>query len=110
VLAGIACSVALAGASPVHADAALRACRPVLDPYPHTRYAGADLTRIRTSTRSCVTARHVARGAHRKALRLTPTGRYRRFSWHGWAVTGDLQPDHDRYVARRNGRQIRWRF
>jgi hypothetical protein len=108
VLAGIACSVALAGSSP--ADAALRACKPVLDPYPHTRYDGVDLTRIRTSAGSCETARRVARKAHRKALRLTPTGRYRRFTWHGWSVTGDLRPDHDRYVARKDGRQVRWRF
>ena len=108
--AALACSVALAGASPAHAGAALRACKPVLDPYPHTRYAGVDLTRIRTSTRSCETARNVARGAHRKALKRPATGRYRRFMWHGWSVTGDLRPDRDRYVARRNGRQVRWRF
>ena len=109
-LAGIACSIALAGSSPVPADAALRACKPVLDPYPGTRYAGVDLTRIRTSVRSCETARRVARRAHRKALRTAPTGRFRRFTWHGWAVTGDLRPDHDRYVARKDGRQVRWRF
>jgi hypothetical protein len=106
--AGIACSIALAGPSP--ADAALRACKPVLDPYPGTRYDGVDLTRIRTSAGSCETARRVARKAHRKALRTTPTGRFRRFTWHGWAVTGDLRPDHDRYVARKDGRQVRWRF
>ena len=109
-LAAVACAAALAGASPAAADAALRACKPVLDPYPGTRYDGVDLTRIRTSARSCVTARRVARRAHRKALRITPTGRYRRFTWHGWKVTGDLRPDHDRYVARRDGRQVRWRF
>jgi hypothetical protein len=109
-LAALACSAGLAGASPAQADAALRACKPVLNPYPHTRYAGVDLTRIRTSTRSCETARNVARGAHRRALKITPDDRFRRFSWHGWAVTGDLQPERDRYVARRNGRQVRWRF
>ena len=108
--AAIACSVALAGASPVPADAALRACKPVLDPYPGTRYDGVDLTRIRTSAGSCETARRVARRAHRKALRLPLTGRFRRFMWHGWAVTGDLRGDHDRYVARKDGRQVRWRF
>ena len=108
--AALVCSLAFAGPTPAQADAALRACKPVLNPYPHSRYAGDDLTRIRTSTRSCETARNVARGAHRKALRTAPKGRYRRFTWHGWAVTGDLQPDHDRYVARRNGRQVRWRF
>ena len=108
--AALVCSVALAGSSPVHADAALRACKPVLDPYPGTRYAGVDLTRIRTSGGSCETARRVARSAHRKALRTTPTGVFRRFTWRGWAVTGDLRPDRDRYVARKDGRQVRWRF
>lgn len=105
-----ACSVALAASSPAHAEAALRACRPVLDPYPGTRYAGVDLTRIRTSAASCETARRVARGAHREALRRPATGRFRRLTWHGWAVTGDLRPDRDRYVARKDGRQVRWRF
>jgi len=109
VSAGIACSVALAGSSSVPADAALHACKPVLDPYPGTRYDDVDLTRIRASG-SCVNARRVARKAHRKALRLTPTRTFRRFTWNGWAVTGDLRPDHDRYVARKNGRQVRWRF
>ena len=41
---------------------------------------------------------------------MTPTGRFRRFTWHGWAVVGDLRPDHDRYVARKDRRQVRWRF
>ena len=109
-LAAIACSIALAGSSAVPADAALRACKPVLDPYPGTRYDGVDLTRIRTSAGSCETARRVARMAHRKALRTAPTGGFRRFTWRGWAVTGDLRPDHDRYVARKDGRQVRWRF
>jgi hypothetical protein len=108
--AAVACSLAFAGAAPAQADAALRACKPVLNPYPHSRYADVDLTRIRTSTRSCETARNVARGAHRKALRSPAPGRFRRFAWHGWAVTGDLRPERDRYVARRNGRQVRWRF
>jgi hypothetical protein len=107
-LALAAVSIALVGSAP--ADAALRACKPVRDPYPNTRYAGVDLTRIRTSAGSCETARRVARRAHRKALRTTPTGRYRRFTWRGWSVTGDLRPDHDRYVARKAGRVVRWRF
>jgi hypothetical protein len=108
--AALACSVALGGSPPAPAGAALRACTPVLDPYPGTRYAGVDLTRIRTSVGSCETARRVARRAHRKALRITPTRRFRRFTWRGWAVVGDLRPDHDRYVARKDGRQVRWRF
>ena len=109
-LAGIVSCMALAGSFPVAADAALRACRPVLDPYPGTRYDGVDLTHIRTSAGSCATARRVARKAHRKALTITPERRFRRFTWHGWTVVGDLRPDHDRYVARKGGRQVRWRF
>ena len=107
-MAGIVSALVLAGPSP--AEAGLRACRPVLDPYPGTRYADVDLTRIRTSGASCETARRVARRAHRKALTITPENGFRRFGWHGWSVTGDLRPDHDRYVARKDGRQIRWRF
>ena len=109
-LAVLVCSVALAGSAPASADAALRACKPVLDPYPGTRYSGVDLTRIRTSGASCETARRVARRAHRKAIRTPATGRFRRFTWNGWAVTGDLRPERDRYVARKDGRQVRWRF
>jgi len=109
-LTGVACAIALVGPASATADAALRACTPVLDPYPGTRYDDVDLTRIRTSAGSCETARRVARKAHRKALTITPTGRFRRYTWHGWSVTGDLRPDHDRYVARRDGRQVRWRF
>ena len=109
-LAGIVCSVAVAAAVPMTADAALRACRPVVDPYPGTRYDDVDLTHIRTSGGSCATARRVARKAHRKALTITPERRFRRFMWHGWTVVGDLRPDHDRYVARKDGRQVRWRF
>ena len=110
VVAGIACAAALGGSSPAPADAALRACKPVRDPYPGSRYAGVDLTRIRTSVSSCTTARRVARRAHRKAIRMPVTGRYRRLTWNGWKVTGDLRPDHDRYAARKDGRVVRWRF
>jgi hypothetical protein len=110
VLAGIACALACSGSSAATADAALRACKPVRDPYPGTRYDGVDLTRIRTSAASCSTARRVARRAHRKAIRMPVAGRYRRLTWNGWRVTGDLRPDHDRYVARKDGRVVRWRF
>ena len=34
----------------------------------------------------------------------------RRFRWHGWRVRGDLRPEHDRYVARKGERRVRWRF
>jgi hypothetical protein len=85
-------------------------CKAVRDPYPNTRYAGVDLTRIRELHTTCTTARRVARRAHRKALRLTPTGGVRRFTWNGWRVTGDLRPARDRYVARKGDRRVRWRF
>jgi len=86
------------------------ACKAVRNPYPHTRYAGVDLTRIRELNTTCTIARRVARRAHRKALRLTPDSRFRRFTWHGWRVTGDLRPARDRYIARKGDRRVRWRF
>jgi hypothetical protein len=81
-----------------------------VNPYPDTRYEGVNLSRIRASGVSCVTARRVARGAHRRALGLTPSGPVRRFTWNGWRVTGDLRGDSDTYVARRDGKTVRWRF
>jgi hypothetical protein len=100
---------ALAGA-PGSAQAAQR-CKPVVNPYPDTRYEGVDLTRIRATGVSCPAARRVARRAHRRALGLTPpVGGIRRFSWHGWQVTGNLRGDSDRYVAVRPGERVSWRF
>ena len=94
------------------ADAALtQSCKPVVNPYPDTRYDGVDLSRIRATGVSCRRARRVARGAHRKALRLTPpTSGVRHFAWHGWRVTGDLRGSSDRYVATRAGKRVRWVF
>jgi len=87
------------------------ACAPVRDPYPGTRYEGVDLTRIRGLRMTCPATRWVARRAHRRALGLTPPrSGIRRFSWHGWRVTGDLRPATDRYVARKGDRRVRWRF
>jgi hypothetical protein len=103
---------AVLAASPSAATAAReRACEPVRNPYPNTRYEGVDLTRIRTIKASCRTARRVARRAHYKALRLPlPSDGIRRFTWKGWRVRGDLRPDHDKYVARKGTRRVRWRF
>ena len=84
-----------------------RRCR---DPYPDTRYAHVDLTRIKTTLESCSKARRVARKAHWKALKLQPVGGRKTFIWNGWSVDGNIKPDHDRYVARKDGRQVRWRF
>jgi hypothetical protein len=108
VLTALACVVLLAPAAPA---ATTRACGSVADPYPGTRYAGEDLTRITATGVSCRAARFVARGAHRKALGLTPDASgIRTFSWNGWKVTGDLRPAHDRYLATRGGTRVRWRF
>ena len=88
-----------------------RACRPVVNPYPNTRYEGINLSRIRSEGIRCQPARRVARRAHAKALGMSPNRNgILRFRWNGWMVVGDLRPPSDRYVARKYGRQVRWRF
>jgi hypothetical protein len=110
LIAGLA-AVATLAVAPGASQAAERACAPVRNPYPGTRYDGVDLTRIRAEHVSCATARRVARRAHRKALGTPPSADgIRRFRWHGWRVRGDLRPEHDRYVARKGERRVRWRF
>jgi hypothetical protein len=100
------------GFSAVGVEAAsARSCRPVLNPYPNTRYEGADLRRIRATGVSCRVARRVARRAQRKALGLPlPRNGVRRFRWRGWRVRGDLRASTDRYLARRGGDRVRWVF
>ena len=96
---------------PAAEGASYKACKPVKNPYAGTRYEGVDLSRIRALRTSCPGARRVAKGAHRKALGITPTTNgIRRFTWRGWSVTGDLRPSSDRYVARKGRRRVRWRF
>ena len=81
------------------------------NPYAGTRYEGVDLTQIRAVRVSCSTAREVARGAHRRALGLTPPpSGIRRFKWGGWRATGNLRGDSDRYLATKGSRRVRWRF
>jgi len=106
LLMGALC--ALAGIAPQGATgAAPRSCGRVVDPYPDSRYEGVDLRRIRATGVSCDRARQVARGAHRKALGLTPPpSGVRQFGWHGWQVTGDIRGSSDRYVAKRNGKRV----
>jgi len=105
------CLIVLAGALATPASASDRDCRPVLDPYPGTRFAGEDLTRIRAEGVSCRTARRVARRAHAKALRLpVPVSGIRRYTWRSWNIRGDLRPARDEYVARRGEQRVRWRF
>jgi len=104
----VVCAVAGAGAP--SAEAA-RYCGRVVNPYPNTRYEGSDLTRVLASHVTCRGARRVARGAHRKALGLTPPpSGVRRFTWRGWRVRGDLRGPHDRYLAVRGHRRVRWQF
>jgi hypothetical protein len=110
LLAGALCALAGAGA-PTAESASARSCARVVNPYPNSRYEGVDLRRIRATGVSCRRARQVARGAHRKALGITPPpGGVRRFSWQGWRVTGDLRGPSDSYVAKRDGKRVRWAF
>jgi hypothetical protein len=104
-------SVLLVVALAVPEVAAGKECGRIEDPYAGTRYEGVDITRIRGVRVSCPGARRVARRAHRKALGLpVPPSGVRRFTWHGWEVTGDLRGPHDRYVAKRGARRVRWLF
>ncbi len=110
LVAGALCALAGLG-SPSAEAGAVRACNPVVNPYPGTRFADSDLRRIRANGLSCRSARRVARGAHRRALSLTPPpSGVRRFRWNGWRVVGDLRGSSDRYLATRGARRVRWVF
>ena len=92
-------------------EAAAKACGRIVNPYEGTRYEGADIRRIRTIGVSCRRARQVARGAHRKALGITPPpSGVRHFGWRGWRVTGDIRGASDRYLATRGEKRVRWLF
>jgi hypothetical protein len=107
-IAALAAALAIVAAAPA---ATTRSCGSISNPYPGTRYAGADLSRITATGVSCRAARTVARRAHRKALGITPSPNgIRTFAWNGWKVTGDLRPSSDRYLATRRGARVRWRF
>ena len=103
---------AAAGIGAADAQAAKSvSCKPVTNPYPGTRYADVDLRRIRATGVSCTTARAVAKGAHRKALGITPSlNGIRHLTWNGWKVTGDLRGSSDSYMATRGSRRVRWVF
>lgn len=96
--------------APTAGAAAYRSCSPVVNPYAGTRYEGVNLSSIRVLNGSCNGARVVARGAHRKALGMTPTGPVRTFYWGGWKVRGDLRGNSDSYLAVRGSKRVRWRF
>jgi hypothetical protein len=106
IAAAALCALAL----PATASAAKR-CNPVRNPYPDTRYEDVDLTRIRATGVTCRGARRVAKRAHRKALSgYRPPDGYRRVTWNGWRVVGNLRGDHDRYLATKGRKRVRWRF
>ena len=108
-LAASAACVAAGIAPP--AEAALRSCGPVVNPYAGSRFAGSNLHHIRARHVPCPGARRVATGAHRNALAMTPTlSGIRRFTWRGWRVLGDLRGSEDRYLAVKGHRRVRWRF
>ncbi len=107
----VSSALLVAAGAPVAQGAAYQSCAPVKDPYAGTRYEGVDLSRIQALRVSCTTARRTARGAHRRALGLTPDeSGVRSFTWSGWRVTGDLRGSSDQYVARKGTRRVRWRF
>ena len=110
-LLAVGLCAALAAAVPATQAATTRSCGSVKNPYPGTRYAGVPLSHITATGVSCTTAKRVAKGAHKKALGLTPSASgIRSFSWEGWKVSGDLRGDHDKYVASKGSKRVRWRF
>jgi hypothetical protein len=107
----IAFVVALGIAAVAPSTASARACAPIVNPYPGTRYEGVDLTNIRATGLPCANARKVVKGAHRKALGITPPpSGIRVLRWRGWTVVGNLRPASDKYIATRGGDRISWRF
>lgn len=105
---GAVCACLLA--APTAGAASYKSCAPVVNPYASTRYEGVNLSSIRVLNGSCNGARVVAKGAHRKALGMTPTGPVRTFYWGGWKVKGDLRGNSDSYLAVRGSKRVRWRF
>ena len=106
-----ACLCAALLAAPGAGAASYKSCKPVVNPYAGTRYEGVNLSSIRVLNGSCAGARLVAKGAHRKALGMTPgPDPVRRFTWGGWRVKGDLRGDSDRYLAIKGSKRVRWRF
>lgn len=111
LLSAAVLSACLLAAAPGAGAASYKSCKPVVNPYEGSRYDGVNLSSIRVLNGSCNGARVVAKGAHRKALGITPAlSPIRRFSWGGWNVKGDLRGDSDRYLAVRGSKRVRWRF
>jgi hypothetical protein len=110
--ATLSATLALALIAPAAADADFKRCRPVIDIFDGTRYAGSDLYRIRARGVSCGTARRVALKGTRRGVAGVPgpDGRVR-VKFGKWTVVGDLRGDADRYRAlARGGKRVRWIF
>jgi len=104
-LIAVAFVVALGIVAVAPSTASARACPPVVNPYPGTRYEGVDLTNIRATGLQCAKARKVVKGAHRRALGITPPpSGIRVLRWRGWTVVGNL-----RAAKRQVQRDPRWR-
>jgi hypothetical protein len=107
--AAAACAAVLLPTGAQAAD--YKRCRPVVNPYPNTRYEGADLHHIRALGVSCRRARKVARRAHGKALGMPPpSDGVREYYRRRWYVVGDIRGQTDYYRARRGDDRVRWRF
>jgi hypothetical protein len=97
---------------PVAATADYKRCRPVVNIFDGTRYAGSDLYSIRAEGVSCKTARRVAlKGTYRGVAGVPgPNGRVV-VSYRRWLVTGDLRGDEDHYKAQASSsKRVRWIF
>lgn len=93
------------------AAAAVKKCKPIKDPFTGTRYGDVDITHIRARGVSCDAAHWLAKHAENKALGITPPpSGYKRFHYHGWKVFGNLRPAHDRYLATKGAKRVRWQF
>ena len=106
--------LALLAIAATPADAAFTSCPsiPNVSQLDGTRFAGADIFRIRAQGVSCATARSVARAATIRALRITPpvTG-IKRFRYRSWSISDDLRGNDDRYTATGSAtKRITWLF
>src|SRR3954453_4877458 len=90
-LASLAAALLAIAAAP--ADAAFTSCAPItnVSELSGTRFAGADIFRIRAQGVSCTTARRIARGATLRALGLTPPSGIKRFRYQSWAISDNLR-------------------
>lgn len=105
------CALGLLAAPAAGQTGTHKRCKPVVNPYPNSRYEGSNLHHVRALGVSCRQARRVARGAHKRAMWLPlPRDGVRTFNWRRWVVRGDIRGPTDRYRARRGSDRVRWRF